>query len=98
MTVLSVFVVRLDPDLLGEAPALIRKTLEGTRAQPGCLGVEVSVDVDDPTRFVLVERWATIADDEAYRSWRSTPAGVPPLASLVVSAPTLTRAEVLDHL
>jgi len=48
--------------------ALLRRHLRDTRARPGCEGVTVHQDPDRPTSIVLVERWASRADDDAYRA------------------------------
>lgn len=98
MTVLSIFEIRVNPDALTDAPQLISETLAGTRSRPGCIGVEVAIDVDDPTRFILVERWATLADDDAYRAWRMTPEGAPSVGRVLAAPPALTRTEVHDEL
>ncbi|MFZ8758877.1 putative quinol monooxygenase [Microbacterium sp. HMH0099] len=98
MTVLSIFEIRVTPDALQEAPQLISETLAGTRSQPGCIGVEVTVDIYDPSRFFLVERWATLADDDAYRAWRMTPEGAPTVGRILAGPPVLTRTEVHDEL
>jgi quinol monooxygenase YgiN len=39
-----------------------------SRAEPGCLRYEVYHSENDPTKFLLVERWATKADWEAHRT------------------------------
>ena len=54
-------------DMIG----VLRRHLGDTRARPGCEGVTVHQDQDRPTSIVLVERWATRADDDAYRAWRA---------------------------
>ena len=98
MTVLSLLDLRVASDALEQAPALIHETLAGTRARPGCLGVEVVVDVDDPTHFVFVEKWESLADDDAYRAWRETPEGAAVLGPILAGPPVLTRAVVRDEI
>ncbi|MEF2978041.1 putative quinol monooxygenase [Subtercola sp. YIM 133946] len=98
MTVLSFLDVHVAPDALDRAPAVIHDTLVATRAREGCLGVDVTVDVDDETHFVLVEKWQTIAADDAYRAWRATPEGASLLGPILAGAPTLTRTEVHDEI
>ena len=50
---------------------ILRRHLGDTRARPGCESVTVHQDQARPTSILLVERWATRADDEAYRAWRA---------------------------
>ncbi|WP_066039447.1 putative quinol monooxygenase [Herbiconiux solani] len=96
MTVLSLLDVRIRPDALESAPSVISDVLTATRAFPGSLGVEVVVDVDDPEHYVLVERWASMDDDDAYRAWRSTPEGASDLGSILAGPPSLVRTVVAD--
>ena len=45
--------------------------LQDTRAFDGSGGVEVVVDVTDPTHVLVIERWASLTHDDAYREWRA---------------------------
>jgi heme oxygenase (mycobilin-producing) len=96
MTVISVLEFPVSDDALDRAPALVHEVLTATRARPGCLGVEVAVDVDDPSHYVVVERWESIEADDAYRAWRATPEGASSLGSILAGAPTLTRTLVSE--
>lgn len=48
VTVTAVLDLTLSPESLAEAPRVLRETLQATRAFPGCAGVEVLRDTDDP--------------------------------------------------
>ncbi|GAA2235852.1 antibiotic biosynthesis monooxygenase [Herbiconiux moechotypicola] len=96
--VLSVFEFRVSADAVESAPAIVRETLKATRSRPGCLGVEVTVDVDDPAHYVVAERWESLAADDAYRAWRQSPEGVSPLRPILAGPPSLTRAWVREQL
>jgi quinol monooxygenase YgiN len=50
------------PDKVGEMTELLRRLIEPTRAEPGCVGYELLHNADDPTDFTFVEEWA---DDAA---------------------------------
>lgn len=78
-------------EALPEARNIITQTLADTRAFDGCLGVEVLVDIDDPAHFVAVERWQSLAHDNAYRAWRATDAGRSALGTILAAPPVLTR-------
>ena len=94
MSITALLDVRVTQEGLATAPAAIHETLAATRAFPGCLGVDVVVDVDDPTHFLAIERWESIEADAAYREWRKTPEGAASsLGSILAAAPTLTRFE-----
>ena len=49
------------------------------------------VDDSDPTRMVVLERWATSADHDAYVAWRATPEGAAEALGAVLAAPPVTR-------
>ncbi|NAZ85072.1 putative quinol monooxygenase [Kineococcus indalonis] len=94
MTITSLLELRLKPEALESAPAIITQTLEATRAFEGCLGVDVLRDTADPAHVVVVERWASLEDDDAYRAWRATPEGASRLAAVLSGPPVLTRLSV----
>ena len=98
MTVLALLDLRLKPEVLDAAPAVMSQLLEATRGFDGCLGVEVTIDVDDPTHVVFVEKWDTIEHDDAYRAFRATPAGASGLGELLAGPPVLTRLAVADDI
>lgn len=93
MAIVSMLDVRIRPDAVDRAEAVLTETLTATRAFAGCLGIEVIRDIADPTHWVAVERWATLEDDDAYRAWRATPEGTSPLGGILESR-LLTRYEV----
>ena len=93
MSVTSLLDLRVAPAFLADASTLIADVLVATRAFDGNLGVEVLVDESDPAHYLVVEKWESIAHDDAYRAWRATPEGASALGSILAEAPTLTRFE-----
>jgi quinol monooxygenase YgiN len=83
--------IHFDAGKLDLARDIVRETLVATRAWPGCQGLEVIVDDDDPSRAIVVETWATAADHEAYVAWRATPEGANRLPEVLVEPP-VTRS------
>jgi quinol monooxygenase YgiN len=98
MTVLSFLDLRVKADAVDSATATIHETLIATRGRAGCLGVDVTIDVDDPTHFMLVEKWESIEADDAYRAWRATPEGASDLGAVLAGAPSLTRTQLHDEI
>jgi heme oxygenase (mycobilin-producing) len=90
--------LKLRADKVADAPDVIAAVLSQTRAFEGNEGLEVLVDVTDPTHLTVVEHWASIERDDAYRAWRATPEGASDLGSLLAGAPTLTRYETRSSL
>jgi quinol monooxygenase YgiN len=77
---------------LPTAPAVLRDILADTRAFDGCLGVEVLVDRADPAHFLVVEQWASLEHDSAYRAWRAGD-GASGLGELLAAPPVLSHFE-----
>lgn len=84
--------LNLKSEALPDAPAVLRQILSDTRAFDGCLGVDVLVDSKDPAHILVVERWASLEHDAAYRAWRAGE-GASNLGELLAVAPTLTYFE-----
>lgn len=96
MTITAILDLRVKPDDAAGAPAVLRNVLTATRNFDGNLGVEVHLDEDDPTHFVVIERWESIEADNAYRAWRQTPDGASTLGIILAGAPTLTKLSLTD--
>ena len=90
MAITAILDLQLKPESLDTAPKVLHATLTDTRAFPGCLGVTVLVDSEDPAHVVLYEAWESVEHDRAYRAWRATPEGASDLGSIVAAPPKLT--------
>ena len=82
----------LRAEALPTAPAVLRDILAGTQAFDGCLGVEVLVDSSNPAHILVVEQWASMEHDSAYRAWRAGE-GAGGLGELLAAPPVLTHFE-----
>ena len=96
MAITAILDLQLKPEALESAPGVIRATLTDTRAFPGCLGVTVLVDSDDPAHVVLYETWESVDHDRAYRAWRASAEGASELGSILAAAPTLSLFTVAE--
>jgi heme oxygenase (mycobilin-producing) len=90
VAIIAILDLQLKADSLETAHKVLHATLTDTRAFPGCLGVAVLVDSDDPAHVVLYGTWESIEQDRAYRAWRASPDGTSELGSILVAAPKLT--------
>ena len=97
MTLTVLLDLRLKPEALVGAPAMLRDILAGTRAFDGCLGVDILVDSEDPAHLILLERWASAEADAGYREWRAG-AGATELGSLLASAPQVSKFETASDI
>lgn len=82
MTVTSILEITIKPESIADAKRVIDEVLVTTRAFEGCLGCDVIVDVDDPAHYAVIERWESLAHDDAYRAFRATPDGASNLRSV----------------
>jgi quinol monooxygenase YgiN len=96
MTVTSILDLHVKPEDAAGAPAVLRNVLTATRNFDGNLGVEVFLDTDDPTHFVVIEQWESLEVDTAYRAWRQTPEGASILGKHLAGAPTVTKLTLTD--
>lgn len=97
MTVTVLLDIHVATASLASAPSMLREILAGTRAFDGCLSVEVLVDNDDPGHLVLLERWASLEHDAAYRAWRAG-AGATELGSILAGPPQLSKFQTADDI
>ena len=88
MSILTVLELQAADGKADEVKAVLKKHLGDTRARPGCESVTVHQDAAQPNAILLVERWATRADDEAYRAWRAGDGAITDMAGLVVARST----------
>jgi quinol monooxygenase YgiN len=79
-----------------EMIAVLKGSLGDTRARQGCEGVTVHRDTARPNSIVLVERWATREDDDAYRAWRAGDGAVTGMVGLVAAAPVIRYFDDVD--
>ncbi len=56
---LNVWLTVKDPQQLDEIRGLLVRAAQSSRTEPGCLRFEVYQSKNQPTRFLLHERWAS---------------------------------------
>jgi quinol monooxygenase YgiN len=82
--------VQVKPESQDEALTAITTAIEATHGEDGCLAYALHRDRDEPTRFVIVEKWAT---PEALTEHGETPhlkALFGALGPLLATPPTIT--------
>ena len=75
---------------------VLTRHLGDTRARPGCERVTVHRDQANPNVVLLVERWASREDDEAYRAWRAGDGAIPEMAPLVAGGRVIRYFDDVD--
>jgi quinol monooxygenase YgiN len=96
VAITAILDLELKADSLEKANQVLHATLTGTRAFPGCLGVTVLVDSDNPAHVVVYETWESLEHDRAYRAWRATAEGASDLGSILAAAPKLSQFTVAE--
>jgi quinol monooxygenase YgiN len=88
MIITSILDLHVKPEDAAGTPAVLRNVLTATRNFDGNLGVEVFLDTEDPTHFLLVERWESMEADTAD--------GASLLGKMLAGPPTLTKLTLTD--
>jgi quinol monooxygenase YgiN len=78
-------VLKYPPGALETLKDEMRKVVEATRTEDGCINYDFAVDVSDPTRLIIFERWRDRKALESHlgsqhvSEWRTAAAAVGPL-------------------
>jgi quinol monooxygenase YgiN len=83
MSILVLLEIEAKEGKADEMIAVLARNLGDTRARQGCQSVTVHRDHDKPNTVLLVERWATREDDDAYRAWRAGDGAIAEMGPLV---------------
>ncbi len=87
MGVLVIVELTTKPERAGELVPLLAALLPDTRGFDGCEACNVYVDQDDPTRFSIVETFASRAHYERYFAWRGERGDLDTLGAVLAGAP-----------
>lgn len=96
MPVSALFDLRVHPDRVDDALAVLRRILRDTRAFDGNLAVSLEQGDDDPTRLLVLSRWASPEHHQAYLDWRAGDGAVAELPSLLAADPTGARLRTVE--
>jgi quinol monooxygenase YgiN len=96
MPVTVLLELRFKPESLEEGTEVFRRELVKTRAFAGNLVTDVLVDEEDAAHWVIYETWASVEDDEAYRSFRADEGKITELPPLLAAPPVKTRYTTSD--
>jgi quinol monooxygenase YgiN len=85
--------LQVRPDQVDSALPVLETAIAATHGEAGCIAYTLHRDLDDPTRFVIVEKWAS---PEALAEHAETPhlkQLFTDLGPLLAAPPTIVRAE-----
>lgn len=84
----------VDPADRARALALFEAVARETRREPGCNAYFISWDIDHPSRFRVIEEWASLADLNAHLTTPHIAAFMAGLADLRLQGVSMYRYEV----
>src|SRR4051794_30774052 len=96
MSLLVLLEIEAKDGSVDEMIRVLAANLGDTRARQGCESVTVHRDQAKPNTVLLVERWATRADDEAYRGWRAGDGGISEMGPLVAGGRRIRYFDDVD--
>jgi quinol monooxygenase YgiN len=96
MSMLVLLEIEAKDGCVDEMIRVLAANLGDTRARQGCESVTVHCDQDKPNTVLLVERWATREDDEAYRAWRAGDGAITEMRPLVASGRAVRYFDDVD--
>lgn len=76
-------IIRPRPERASEAEAELRMLMAGTHAEPGCIFMELTAAEDDPTTWVMFEKFRSRADWEDHMRTEHVRRGNENLADLL---------------
>lgn len=79
------------PESVAAAREVMGNALKDTRNFDGNLVTDVIVDEENEAHWIIYERWESVADDEAYRSFRAGDGKIVDLPALLAAPPVKTR-------
>ena len=83
MSVLTLVEVNVKPESVNEFKSYMKEIFPGTRAFPGCRGIQLQINQDDATNMIAVEEWETREDHQKYAAWRTETGVVERIGSML---------------
>ena len=83
MSVLTLVEVNVKPESVNEFKAYMQEIFPGTRAFPGCRGIQLQINQEDATNMIAVEEWETREDHQKYAAWRTETGAVERIVSML---------------
>ena len=89
MSIVVLLEFRVTVEALEDTMQFFKKILPDTRAFPGCEGLDVFSDADEPTKIIFYERWQTQQHYQKYSAWRTETGSMDEFAKKLVGPPSL---------
>jgi quinol monooxygenase YgiN len=82
-------IIQVKPESRDEALTSITTAIQATHGEDGCVAYALHHDTSDPTRFVIIEKWATLEDLKAHGETPHLKALFGALGPVLTGAPTI---------
>lgn len=92
-TIIVTLELALKREVVAQFCEQIPLTLEGTKAFPGFVNINIRRHADDPNRVIFIEEWETRAAYEAYVAFRTEQGMIDQMAAMLTEPP---RTEYWD--
>lgn len=96
MTVIVLLEFQVKPEAIESMKGMMKEVLPDTRSYPGCQGIDVGNDPDNPASFVFCERWASREAYEQYLAWRTSTGMMDEFGSKLAGAATVRHFKRAD--
>ena len=89
MTCVVILEATAKPGTGNDLVETFRAILPDTRSKDGCESVDVTVGMDNADHVLLVERWASREQYEAYLGWRQERGDIDTLVAALAEPPSI---------
>ncbi len=79
-----------------ELVELLSVMVPETRKKDGAIMIEICIDQDDPDRIVLLEKWNSRANHEAYVAYRKERGDIDKIMNLLATPPKFIWLDLLE--
>tara|TARA_B100001559_G_C15885499_1_gene342772 strand:+ start:164 stop:472 length:309 start_codon:yes stop_codon:yes gene_type:complete len=76
--------------------ALLGEMVPETRKKEGAISIEICIDQDNLNRIVILERWNSRADHEAYVAYRKERGDIDIIAKLLATPPKFIWLDLIE--
>ena len=88
--------IQAQADKVETLKGVFKEILGDTRAYDGCEGVDVTINQDDGTNIILIEKWESRAKYEKYLGWREETGALEQLGTMLSAPPSIRYFDPVD--
>ncbi|MGY8998508.1 MAG: putative quinol monooxygenase [Rhodospirillales bacterium] len=79
-----------------ELLSLLSEMIPETRKKEGAISIDMCTDQDNPDRIVLIERWNSRANHEAYVAYRKERGDIDTITTMLIAPPKFIWLDLVD--